>query len=94
MGDQLQQIVSRPDQGVVVAHPSTLAYIERIGNSLSPMPSRIKAGMQTLSAPAGFDEGRGSKGKKGGSSDCAGPDAAKKGAEGQSRARAVPLEVK
>jgi hypothetical protein len=32
MGDQLQQIVSRPDQGAVVAHPSTLADIERIRN--------------------------------------------------------------
>ena len=29
MGDQLQQVVSRPDQGAVVAHPSTLADIER-----------------------------------------------------------------
>jgi hypothetical protein len=26
MGDQLQQIVSCPDQGAVVAHPPTLAY--------------------------------------------------------------------
>jgi hypothetical protein len=37
-------IVSRPDQGAVVAHPSTLADIERIRNGLSPMPSRIKRG--------------------------------------------------
>ena len=35
MGDQLQQVVSRPDQGTVVAHPSTLADIERIRNGLS-----------------------------------------------------------
>jgi hypothetical protein len=34
MGDQLQQVVSRPDQGAVVAHPSTLTDIERIRNSL------------------------------------------------------------
>jgi hypothetical protein len=32
MGDQLQQVVSRPDQGAVVAHPSTLADIERKRN--------------------------------------------------------------
>ena len=36
MGDQLQQVVSRPDQGAVVAHPSTLADIERIRNDRSP----------------------------------------------------------
>ena len=36
MGDQLQQVVSRPDQGAVVAHPSTLADIERKRNLLSP----------------------------------------------------------
>ena len=35
MGDQLQQVVSRPDQGAVVAHPSTLADIERKRNVLS-----------------------------------------------------------
>ena len=32
MGDQLQQVVSRPDHGAVVAHPSTLADIEPIRN--------------------------------------------------------------
>jgi hypothetical protein len=36
MGDQLQQVVSRPDQGAVVMHPSTLADIEHIRNELSP----------------------------------------------------------
>ena len=36
MGDQLQQVVSRPDQGTVVTHPSTLADIERIRNDISP----------------------------------------------------------
>ena len=36
MGDQLQQVVSRPDQGAVVTHPSTLADIERIRNDISP----------------------------------------------------------
>jgi hypothetical protein len=36
MGDQLQQVVSRPDQGAVVAHPSTLADIEHIRNYRSP----------------------------------------------------------
>ena len=35
MGDQLQQVVSRPDQGAVVAHPSTLAGIEHIRNGLA-----------------------------------------------------------
>jgi hypothetical protein len=34
MGDQLQQVVSCPDQGAVVAHPSTLADIEHIRNIL------------------------------------------------------------
>jgi hypothetical protein len=34
MGDQLQQVVSRLDQGAVVAHPSTLADIERIRNNV------------------------------------------------------------
>jgi hypothetical protein len=34
MGDQLQQVVSRPDQGAVVAHPSTLADVERKGNEV------------------------------------------------------------
>ena len=29
MGDQLQQVVSRPDHGAVIVHPSTLADIER-----------------------------------------------------------------
>jgi hypothetical protein len=29
-----------------------------------PMPSRIKAGMQTLSAPAGFDKGREARARK------------------------------
>ena len=42
MGDQLQQVVSRPDQGavVVVAHPSTLVDIERKRNILSPTASQ------------------------------------------------------
>jgi hypothetical protein len=39
MGDQLQQVVSRPDQGAVVAHPSTLADIERKRNVVSPSVS-------------------------------------------------------
>ena len=40
MGDQLQQVVSCPDQGAVVAHPSTLADIERIRNDRSPSTRR------------------------------------------------------
>jgi hypothetical protein len=35
MGDQLQQVVSGPDQRAVIAHPSTLADIERNKNILS-----------------------------------------------------------
>ena len=34
MGDQFQQVVSRPDQGAVVAHPSTLPDLEHIRNYL------------------------------------------------------------
>jgi hypothetical protein len=34
MGDQLQQVVSCPDRGAVVAHPSRLAYIEHNRNIL------------------------------------------------------------
>jgi hypothetical protein len=36
MGDQLQQVVSHPDQGAIVARPSTLADAERKRNVLSP----------------------------------------------------------
>jgi hypothetical protein len=50
MGDQLQQIVSRPDQGAVVAHPSTLADIERIRNNFQGVRSR--AGLFTITSLA------------------------------------------
>jgi hypothetical protein len=44
MADQLQQVVSRPDQGAVVAHPSTLADIEHNRNSFPGRRGRDETG--------------------------------------------------
>jgi hypothetical protein len=52
MGDQLQQIISRPDQGAVIAHPSTLADIEHNRNILPECETAAVAHHQPAHAVA------------------------------------------